>query len=194
MRYCVTLIVALSLFGGWGRREAMAAQEVPTAVASDLVEEALTHELHLPSAEPVASESAKASLLLLISVGAGVLIALGLLRADRPWEHSPWRYSTFAGDGGSFTAPSVEGFEGGVGRDERPPDARDGPSDTKRWGYTRPKEELKLPPHVLAMLQRDAHTSDVGDVLDGAESDEQRAQEEAGLDVLVPRWNPRTRS
>ncbi len=189
VRYGATLLVALSLFGGWGRAAAIASQEVPTEVTSDLVDEALSHELDLPALEVVPTEPSDGamSFLVLISVGAGLLIALGLLRADRPWEHSPWRYSTGPGDAARAEASAEEAFEDRVAEGEA---SRDAPFGSNGEWSARPKEQLKLPPHVLAMLERGPNTSE-GDSDREPESDGELAAKDTGVDVLVPRLDPR---
>jgi len=193
VRYGVTLLVALSLFGGWGRGEAIASQEVPTEVTSDLVDEALSHELDLPAPElgPTETPGGRTSLLVMISVGAGLLIALGLLRADRPWEHSPWRYSTGPGGAAQAEASAVAAFEDRVGEEEGLRDTRSGPVGSTGAPPTRPQEQLQLPPPVLAMLERGPNTSEGGGADLDPESDGELAHKDAGVDVLVPRLDPR---
>jgi len=177
IRCGVTFTVVLALFLGSGGGCGVHAQEVPATVTAELVDEAIDHQLAAPIVDDASEDDGvpTGSLMILVPVGLTLLVALGLSRAARPWQHAPWRYSPAFGPDRSTAEATWET----VG------ESRPGPAEPADSRWPKRREELKLPPHVLAMLERSGAQAAV---LAAADNDEERPEE--GVDLVVPRFNP----
>jgi len=148
------------------------AQELPGGVATDLFEQAMQEELTVPDAENSRTDSIVTVLTWIAGLGAAALAMYGLRGGQlRPRPEGGVTPTVWEGPDAAPEATRTEVEVATVRRPKRP---------------SKPKEVLKLPPHVVAFLQKTAAKRAAA----AADQAPAGSSLTGGLDVIVPGYDP----